>query len=300
MAPPLIPSPQSTMINQTHLEFTDPWSLHEDRQAGIFAWVIMGLMFGFFIGIVVRDMVQKSRTGELQDERLTFITLIKHLINLPCILCTKDNYMPVWYSFTNIFRSPKNQRYWKTKEEEEKEVARGPFDSRAVVARLGGGWPPKKSSSDLESGSQDTEIEMQFLPKVTDLPAAGTGLPKIEKLSVVFEVPEILPSNTDQNDNGFQPASVHGSGSGPDSLSKLTATFNFPDVKDQNKSPTAVEKGKGRLSEGQKDICVKEGMCEASEKGTSVEKGADGGGETSPKDHGDSSTKKAGESSCQR
>ncbi|OBS18747.1 hypothetical protein FPOA_10475 [Fusarium poae] len=272
------------MANKTHLEFTDPWSLHEDRQAGIFAWVILGLMFGFFIGIVVRDMVKKSRTRELQDEWSTFTKLLNHLVNLPCILCTKDNYMPVWYSFTNIFRSSENQRYWKTKEEEEKEVARGPFDSRAAIARLGGGWPPKKSSSDLESGSQDTEIELLYLPKVTDLPAAGTGLPKIEKLSVVFEVPEILPSNTDQKDDGFQPDSIHGSGSGPDSLSKLTATFNFQPTKDRNKSPTVAEKGKERLTEGQKD------MDETGKKGTDRED------ETSPKDHGDSSTRKSGES----
>ncbi|RGP73816.1 hypothetical protein FSPOR_1510 [Fusarium sporotrichioides] len=279
------------MVNKTHLEFTDPWSPYEDRQAGIFAWVFMGLISGCFIGLLVRDMFKKSRTGELHEEIKSFFKLLKLTINLPCMLFAEDNVMPLWYSFTNIFRSPENHRYWKKKKEEE---GGGPkqFDHEAIIARLGGGWPMArcKTSSDLGSGSQDTDIEMQSLPKVTDLAPTNPGLPKIENLSAVFEVPEILSSNTNQRDDDFQPASVHGSSSGTNSLSKLKI-FGFESLKDQNGKPTVDVKGKGKWRPSLEEIDAEEEMY--------VEKKADLDYETSTKS-GSSSTNKVGESSRQR
>jgi hypothetical protein len=263
------------MANKTHLEFTDPWSIYEDRQAGIFAWVIMGLMFGFFFGMIVRDMVLKSRTKELQSELKTFGQLGLLIVRLPCMLFTKDNFMPVWYACTNIFRSQENKRYWKKEEEEDKATGPLQFDSKAIIARLGGGWPVghSQNSSDRGSDIKDKDIEMQRLPNVVELAAAPTGLPKIEKLAVVFEVPEILPSNKHEKDDGFQPAPVHGSGSGANSLPQLTSIFNFESSQDQRGKPT---------------LAVKE---ITSEKQTGAED------ETSTKDDKVSNTEKTGESS---
>ncbi|RGP71620.1 hypothetical protein FLONG3_7055 [Fusarium longipes] len=234
---------QSTMTDKAHLEFTDPWSIHEDRRAGIFAWVIMGLIASFFIGLVVRDMVLKFQSRELQDELRTFGELLVLIFRLPCMLFDKDNYMPLWYGFTNIFRSAENKRGWKTKEREEEE-ARAPlqFDSKDVVARLGGGWPMDRSqtSSDPDSDIRDKDIEVERLPKVAEAIHMATGLPKIEKLAIVFEVPEILPSGTNVKDEGFQPTSVYGSG--VNSLSQVTSIFKFESSQDHRETPTVSVK----------------------------------------------------------
>lgn len=292
MAPPpllLSTEDKSTMANKTHLEFTDPWSLYEDRQAGVFAWIILGLMFGYFIGMVLRDMVQKTRTRELQDEFRTFGKLIKDIVLLPRILFTKDHLMPVWYSCTNIFRLPEEQRYWKTEKEEDRELRdSSQFNSKSIIERLGGGWPKKRSqtSSELGGSSQDTDIEMQCLPKITDLAGTSTGLPRIEKLAVVFEVPEILSSNTNQKHHGFQTVPLHGPRFGTDGLSNLTATFNFQSSKDQEEKSTVDAKEKGKLEPIQEKVDAKEKK--------DVEKKTDAEDGTGIKSE-DASTKKDGE-----
>src|SRR6478735_11259288 len=83
-----------TVGNKSHLESTDPWSIKEDRRAGIFAWVIIGIILNAFVILVICDLIKKYQTGELQEEMKTLGRLILHLVTLPCRLFAKDNIMP--------------------------------------------------------------------------------------------------------------------------------------------------------------------------------------------------------------
>ncbi|KAL4728364.1 hypothetical protein ACLX1H_005109 [Fusarium chlamydosporum] len=228
------------MTNKTHLEFTDPWSIREDRRAGLFAWVIMGLLMGFFIGMIVRDIVLKCRTGEFQEELKTFWKLIVSIVAWPFKIFEKDNYMPVWYATTNKFRPPDQQRVWKTKKQleeeekqQEKEKERGPFDHKAIIERLGGGWPPRNPR--YTSGLSSTGIK-----------GKGIGvqhLPRIAELSSPFQIPGILPSSRNSEDNVLRPISVHGSYSGSNSISQLTTIFNSESSHTQYEKPMAAGVG---------------------------------------------------------
>lgn len=101
---------QLAIMNTANFEITDPWSLHEDRQAGIFAWSIMGLIFVLFLGMVIRDMWLKSRTGELRDEAKGCKELLFLLLMMPFMIFTKRNIKALCTWIANIFRSQENKR----------------------------------------------------------------------------------------------------------------------------------------------------------------------------------------------
>jgi hypothetical protein len=188
------------MFNTTNFEITDPWSVLEDRQAGIFAWSIMGIILVLFSSMIIRDMWFKSRTGELGDEAKGCKELLFFLLTMPFMIFTKRNVKALYTWIANIFRSQENKRGVKTTGTEV--VLVGQHDNAAVIERLGGG--ATKSATSSEKGedkgrySKGKTTEGEGLPKVPGFDTEKAvskdhGLPPISGLPAVFEVPEILP-----------------------------------------------------------------------------------------------------------
>ncbi|KAH6963429.1 hypothetical protein DER45DRAFT_534666 [Fusarium avenaceum] len=192
---------QLAIMNTANFEITDPWSLHEDRQAGIFAWSIMGLIFVLFLGMVFRDMWLKSRTGELRDEAKGCKELLFLLLMMPFMIFTKRNIKALCTWIANIFRSQENKRGGKMAGTEG--TLMGEHENAAVIERLGGGSTKSATSSekgeDKALDSKSKTAENGSLPKVPGFDTEkaipkGHGLPPIPGLPAVFEVPKILPA----------------------------------------------------------------------------------------------------------
>lgn len=292
----------TTVGNKGHLESTDPWSVKEDRRAGIFAWVIIGVILNAFIMLVICDMIKKYQTGELQDEMKTLGRIFGHLLTLPCRLCTKDNIMPLWYSITNRFQPLEKQRHWKTKEELEKEAKeendvkagiKKPLNSEDSIARLGGGWPPKNRRG--STNRKGRSLELQRLPSIAKLSEENMGLPRVGGRSHSFRIPEIMPSRL--SGDVFQLTAVPISGSGADSPSQVTVIFKADSSREQRRqsgcsqaeSSMVVETGGERKPSGENGAGEKKEMKPM--KDAEVVDGA------STKDGESSSREKAGETS---
>jgi hypothetical protein len=219
---------RSAILTTTNFEITDPWSVREDRQAGIFAWSIMGLILVLFLGMIIRDMWFKSRTGELADEAKGCKELLFLLLMIPFMIFTKSNIRALRTWIANIFRSQENKRSVKMAVTEV--VLMEQHDNAAVIERLGGGaTKPATSSKKGEEKGQDSKsktAEGEGLPKVSGFDAEkaiskGHGLPPIPGLSAVFEVPEILPATVEriQSKRDINKPEPGPSSSGPPSLS---------------------------------------------------------------------------------
>ncbi|KAJ4129341.1 hypothetical protein NW768_007879 [Fusarium equiseti] len=296
----------TTVGNKSHLESTDPWSIKEDRQAGIFAWVIIGIVLNAFIMLIICDMIKKFQTGELQEETHTLGRIFGHLLTLPCRLCTRDNIMPIWYSITNKFQPLKKPHHWKTKEElekeakEEEEVKAGikePLNSEDSIARLGGGWPPRNHQG--SSNRKGRSLEIQRLPSIAKLSEENIGLPRMGGRPHSFRIPEIVPSSL--SGDVFQLTAVPVSGSGADSPSQVTVIFKAESSQDQRRrsicsqaeSSMVVETGGEKEASSEKKSSVED---DAGEKETNSVEDAEFENETSAKDGESPSREKAGES----
>ncbi|KAM0551911.1 hypothetical protein ACHAPJ_008250 [Fusarium lateritium] len=205
--------PEHQLPNGTSIEFTDPWSIYEDREAGIFSWAILGIFFFFFFGLVARDMFRKYRSGELKEDGKDCLEILTIFMRLPVILFSKDNMRGLWISISNIFRRTANKRRPGTIKPGV--ILRDRFDSAAVIERLGGGSTSSQSSGDGKEAKGKAK-EVSQLPKRSEHPSSkaapfGRGIPPFEGLPVVFEVPDILPEDR------HTPSRVHRLGSGSNS-----------------------------------------------------------------------------------
>jgi len=296
----------TTVGNKSHLESTDPWSIKEDRRAGIFAWVIIGIVLNAFIMLVIYDLIKKYQTGELQEEMKTLGRLIGHFVTLPCRLCAKDNIMPIWYSITNKFQPLEKQRHWKTKEElekeakEEEEVKAGikkPLNSEDSIARLGGGWPQKNRPG--SSNRKGRSLEIKRLPSIAKLSEENMGLPRMGGRPHSFRIPEIVPSRL--SGDVCQLTAVPISGSGANSPSQVTVIFKAESSRDQRRpsdfsqaeSSMVVETGGAKEASNEKKSSVEDDAGEKKE--TNSVKDAEVMDEASSKDGESSSREKAGE-----
>lgn len=254
--PPLLSAvnmtlPQSAILTTTNFEITDPWSVHEDRQAGIFAWSIMGLILVLFLGMIIRDMWFKSRTGELGDEAKGCRELLFLLLIMPFMIFSKSNIKALRTWIANIFRSQENKRGVKMAGTEV--VLMEQHDNAAVIERLGG--VVTKSATSSEEGeekgrdSKGTTAEGEGLPKVPGFDTEKAiskdhGLPPIPGLPAVFEVPKILPATVEgsQSKGDINKPEPGPSSSGSPSLS-LSINLGLLEEERQRSSNLASDTG---------------------------------------------------------
>ncbi|KAF4500633.1 hypothetical protein FAGAP_3171 [Fusarium agapanthi] len=95
--------------NNTTTKAHDSPIFSPDRD-GIIALAILGAILAFFVGLVLRDLVGKRRSGEFKEDKKSCGQFFRTLFRLPCLMCSKDNLKQLWFKFTNLFRSKANQR----------------------------------------------------------------------------------------------------------------------------------------------------------------------------------------------
>jgi hypothetical protein len=242
---------QLAIMNTTNFEITDPWSVHEDRQAGIFAWSIMGFILVLFLGMIIRDMLLKSRTGELRDEAKGCKELLFLLLMMPFMIFTKRNIKALYTWIANIFRSQENKPGSKMAGTEG--VLMEEHENAAVIERLGGG--ATRSATSPEKGeekgldSKGKTAKNGSLPKVPGFDtekavSKGHGLPPIPGLPAVFEVPKILPATVEgsQSKGGITKPEPGPSSSGSPSLS-LSINIGLLEAERQRSSNLASDTG---------------------------------------------------------
>ncbi|KAJ4246619.1 hypothetical protein NW762_013562 [Fusarium torreyae] len=211
--------PERRLPNGTAIEFTDPWSIYEDRQAGIFSWAILGIFLLFFVGLVVKDMFAKYLGSELKEDGKNCLEILTIFLRLPVILFSKDNMRALWVSITNIFRCTANKR--RTGTVKPAVVLRDRLDSAAVIERLGGGSTSSQSSGNGKEAKDKAKVtEISQIPELSEHPSSkaaplGRVIPPFKGLPVVFEVPDILPEDRFGSGSGSAShAHSHKSGSG--------------------------------------------------------------------------------------
>ncbi|ENH63940.1 hypothetical protein FOC1_g10008083 [Fusarium oxysporum f. sp. cubense race 1] len=117
---------------------------------GITSLAILAAILAFFAGIILRDLLNKRRTGEFKEDKKSCGKFFRTLFCLPCLICSKDNVRRLWIKFTNLFRSKDNQRVVKKSDQNGIEM-----EERLESGKSVGGFNGKA-------------IDTTVLPKVTE------------------------------------------------------------------------------------------------------------------------------------
>ncbi|KAF5665150.1 hypothetical protein FHETE_6766 [Fusarium heterosporum] len=191
--------PLLTISKNTTLEERDPWSLFEDRRDGIFAWSILGFIFIFMLGLVIRDMCAKYRTGVLADEAKDCKELLILLVKMPFMLFTKHNLKSSCNWFTNLFRSAEHKRVIK-KQAPTGLVLEEILDSDKIVKKLGGGSTSAPSSKEEEEPEQEGVRKIPgFDPNKFNVKRDGTRIPPVKLVSNLLDIHAVIPSLGDKD-----------------------------------------------------------------------------------------------------
>ncbi|KAF5691081.1 hypothetical protein FDENT_3593 [Fusarium denticulatum] len=161
--------------NNTTTKAKDSPIFYPDRD-GIIALALLAAILGLFMGLVLRDLLDKRRTGELKEDKKSCGTFFRTLFRLPCILCSKDNLRQLWIKFTNIFRSKKNRRVVKKADQDGIELDVR-LESGKPIGVFNGASSPKiafASETTMRSSSKGKAVDTTVLPQVADL-SVGQG-----------------------------------------------------------------------------------------------------------------------------
>ncbi|QGI78814.1 hypothetical protein CEK25_005543 [Fusarium fujikuroi] len=118
---------------------------------GIISLAILAGILAFFVGLVLRDLLDRRRTGEFKEDKRSCRRVFRTLFHLPCLMCSKDNWKQLWIKFANLFRSKANQRVMKKADQ----------DGIELVQRLENGINRK-------SGSKGKAVDLAVLPQAAD------------------------------------------------------------------------------------------------------------------------------------
>ncbi|KAI7762755.1 hypothetical protein LZL87_008196 [Fusarium oxysporum] len=157
---------------------------------GITSLAILAAILAFFVGIILRDLLNKRRTGEFKEDKKSCGKFFRTLFCLPCLICSKDNVRRLWIKFTNLFRSKDNQRVVKKSDQNGIELDER-LESGKSVGGFNGAWSPKKAfgSEKTQKSSKGKAIDTTVLPQATE-----------------FSV------DPNKDDEGFATTPVHGAG----------------------------------------------------------------------------------------
>ncbi|KAF4954017.1 hypothetical protein FGADI_5553 [Fusarium gaditjirri] len=159
---------------------------------GIISLAILAAILVYFVGMILRDLLDKRRTGEFKEDKKSCGKFFRTLFCLPCLLCRKDNVRRLWIKFTNLFRSKDNQRVVKRLDQNGIELDER-LESGQSAWAFNGAWTPKKAF-----GSEKTQ--KSYKGKAIDT----TVFSQVTEFSV----------DHNKDDEGFTPTPVHGAGTG--------------------------------------------------------------------------------------
>ncbi|KAF4437890.1 hypothetical protein FACUT_5339 [Fusarium acutatum] len=179
----------STQNNTTKAK--DSPIFYPDRD-GIISLAILAAILAFFVGLVLRDLLDKRRTGEFKEDKKSCRQFFRILFHLPCLICSKDNLRQLWTKFTNLFRSKTNQRVVKKADQDGIEVDVRLESGKPIGVYNGASSPKTVFGSDItRRSSKGKVVDTTVLPQVAD-----------------FSV------DPDQDDQGFVSTPVRGASSG--------------------------------------------------------------------------------------
>ncbi|KAF5698388.1 hypothetical protein FGLOB1_12071 [Fusarium globosum] len=133
---------------------------------GIISLAILAGILAFFVGLVLRDLLDRRRTGEFKEDKRSCRRFFRTLFHLPCLMCSKDNWKQLWIKFANLFRSKANQRVVKKADQDGIELAQR-LENGKTVGTFNGAWSPKPAST-RKSGSKGKAVDTTVLPQVAD------------------------------------------------------------------------------------------------------------------------------------
>ncbi|EWY99681.1 hypothetical protein FOYG_03652 [Fusarium oxysporum NRRL 32931] len=194
---------------------------------GITSLAILAAILAFFVGIILRDLLNKRRTGEFKEDKKSCGKFFRTLFCLPCLICSKDNVRRLWIKFTNLFRSKDNQRVVKKSDQNGIELEERP-ESGKSVGGFNGAWSPKKPfvSEKTQKSSKGKAIDITVLPKVTEF-------------SVYHN----------KDDEGFTSTPVHGAGTraarhGSTELDNTLGVYNHGDLPTEKAGSRSASAGR--------------------------------------------------------
>ncbi|CVK98865.1 hypothetical protein LB506_011005 [Fusarium annulatum] len=133
---------------------------------GIISLAILAGILAFFVGLVLRDLLDRRRTGEFKEDKRSCRRVFRTLFHLPCLMCSKDNWKQLWIKFANLFRSKANQRVVKKADQDGIELVQR-LENGKTVGTFNGAWSPKPAST-RKSGSKGKAVDTTVLPQVAD------------------------------------------------------------------------------------------------------------------------------------
>ncbi|KAF5972700.1 hypothetical protein FCOIX_9205 [Fusarium coicis] len=148
---------------------------YPDRD-GIIALALLAAILGLFMGLVLRDLLDKRRTGEFKEDKKSCGSFFRTLFRMPCIMCSSDNLRQLWIKFTNLFRSKKNQRMVKKADQDGIELDVRLQSGRPIGVFNGTSSPKIAFASDKtrRSNSKGKAVATTVLPQVADF-SVGQG-----------------------------------------------------------------------------------------------------------------------------
>jgi hypothetical protein len=227
-------SPAGNSTNNITAKAQDHPIFKADKE-GITALVILVAIFAFFLGMILRDLLNKRRTGEFREDKKSCRNFLRLLFCLPCLVCSKDNVRRLWIKSTNLFRSKDNQRAVKKSDQNGIELFER-IESGKSTERFGDNWLPKKAL-----GSETMKKKKKSKGKAIDT----SGLPQVTEVGV--DPDHIDPG---KDDEGFTATPVHGAGSGATRHDNALGVHNHGDSSTQTagSSSTSHHHGAGSSS----------------------------------------------------
>ncbi|RBR04524.1 hypothetical protein FVER53590_12793 [Fusarium verticillioides] len=143
---------------------------------GIIALALLAAILGLFMGLVLRDLLDKRRTGEFKEDKKSCGSFFRTLFRMPCIMCSSDNLRQLWIKFANLFRSKKNKRVVKKADQDGIELDARLQSGRPIGVFNGASSPKIAFASDKTRGSNSKgkAVDTTVLPQVADF-SAGQG-----------------------------------------------------------------------------------------------------------------------------
>ncbi|PNP74016.1 hypothetical protein FNYG_12644 [Fusarium nygamai] len=167
--------PRNWTQNTTTTKAKDSPIFYPDRD-GIIALALLAAILGLFMGLVLRDLLDKRRTGEFKEDKKSCGTFFRTLFRMPCIMCSQDNLRQLWIKFANLFRSKKNQRVVKKADQDGIELDVRLQSGKPIGVFNGASSPKIAFASDKtrRSNSKGKAVDTTVLPRVADF-SVGQG-----------------------------------------------------------------------------------------------------------------------------
>ncbi|KLP15095.1 uncharacterized protein LW94_8170 [Fusarium fujikuroi] len=177
-------STENTTTNTTTKAKDSP--IFNPDSEGIISLAILAGILAFFVGLVLRDLLDRRRTGEFKEDKRSCRRFFRTLFHLPCLMCSKDNWKQLWIKFANLFRSKANQRVVKKADQDGIELIQR-LENGKTIGTFNGAWSPKPAFN-RKSGSKGKAVDTAVLPQAADFSVIMAKTAKASNL-LLYVVP---------------------------------------------------------------------------------------------------------------